>query len=119
MLQATGIHKSYGKLHILKGVDLDVEKGEIITIVGASGAGKSTLLHIIGTLDGHDQTGAVKLGVAQIGAVRHLTVGLVAVTGPAMTRLAVAFLLKQSHAIGNVGGVEGLLLLSLRFRCGA
>ncbi|HYK77234.1 MAG TPA: ABC transporter ATP-binding protein [Daejeonella sp.] len=51
MLQATGIKKSYGKLQILKGVDLQVETGEIVTIVGASGAGKSTLLHIIGTLD--------------------------------------------------------------------
>lgn len=60
MLQATGIHKSYGKLHILKGVDLEVQKGEIITIVGASGAGKSTLLHIIGTLDKQDE-GTVKL----------------------------------------------------------
>lgn len=60
MLQARGIHKSYGKLHILKGVDLDVQKGEIITIIGASGAGKSTLLHIIGTLDRQDQ-GSVRL----------------------------------------------------------
>ncbi|MGJ1431872.1 ABC transporter ATP-binding protein [Sphingobacterium spiritivorum] len=51
MLQAKGIYKSYGDLSILKGVDLEVDKGEIVTIVGASGAGKSTLLHIIGTLD--------------------------------------------------------------------
>ncbi|WP_270090854.1 ABC transporter ATP-binding protein [Sphingobacterium sp. SYP-B4668] len=54
MLQAKGIHKSYGDLTILKGVDLEVDKGEIVTIVGASGAGKSTLLHIIGTLDKSD-----------------------------------------------------------------
>lgn len=54
MLLAKGITKSYGKLSILKGVDLSVSKGEIITIVGASGAGKSTLLHIIGTLDKPD-----------------------------------------------------------------
>ncbi|WP_409590541.1 ABC transporter ATP-binding protein [Sphingobacterium sp.] len=51
MLQAKGIYKSYSDLSILKGVDLEVDKGEIVTIVGASGAGKSTLLHIIGTLD--------------------------------------------------------------------
>ena len=51
MLQAKGIKKSFGKLQILKGVDLDIKRGEIVTIVGPSGAGKSTLLHIIGTLD--------------------------------------------------------------------
>lgn len=68
MLEARGIHKSYGKLHILKGVDLDVNKGEIITIVGASGAGKSTLLHIIGTLDQQDQ-GTVRLNNVEVGSL--------------------------------------------------
>jgi lipoprotein-releasing system ATP-binding protein len=54
MLKARSIHKSYGQLQILKGVDLTVEKGEIVTIVGASGAGKSSLLNILGTLDKAD-----------------------------------------------------------------
>ncbi|RWY54086.1 ABC transporter ATP-binding protein [Mucilaginibacter gilvus] len=54
MLKAQSIHKSYGQLHILKGVDLEVNRGEIVTIVGASGAGKSSLLNILGTLDNAD-----------------------------------------------------------------
>lgn len=54
MLRAESIHKSYGQLQILKGVDLEVKKGEIVTIVGASGAGKSSLLNILGTLDRPD-----------------------------------------------------------------
>ena len=55
MIEVKNIHKSFGDLHVLKGIDLHVEKGEIVAIIGKSGAGKTTLLQIIGTLDKPDQ----------------------------------------------------------------
>ena len=50
MIRATEIHKSFGTLEVLKGIDLHIERGEVVTIVGPSGAGKTTLLQILGTL---------------------------------------------------------------------
>jgi lipoprotein-releasing system ATP-binding protein len=61
MLAVRNIIKSYGSLQVLKGVSLDISRGEIVSIVGSSGAGKSTLLHIIGTLDFPD-AGEILLG---------------------------------------------------------
>jgi len=84
MLKAQSIHKSYGQLQILKGVDLEVKKGEIVTIVGASGAGKSSLLNILGTLDrpdsgklfieGHELN---KLSNKNLSAFRNLKIGFI------------------------------------------
>lgn len=84
MLHARGIYKSYGALPILKGVDLHVAKGEIVSLVGASGAGKSTLLHIVGTLDKPDQgtvhiqgTDIGTLTAKQLSAFRNQHIGFV------------------------------------------
>jgi len=60
MIQIRNITKSFGELQVLKGIDLDIKKGEIVSIVGASGAGKTTLLQIMGTLDKAD-TGTITI----------------------------------------------------------
>ncbi|MEQ9467369.1 MAG: ABC transporter ATP-binding protein [Ekhidna sp.] len=68
MLKAENIQKSYNGLEVLKGINLSIEKGEVVSIVGASGAGKSTLLHILGTLDTPDQ-GKVMLNDVEVSSL--------------------------------------------------
>ena len=84
MLQANGITKRYESLQVLKGVDLSVAKGEIVSIVGSSGAGKSTLLHILGTLDAADAGKIIinnqevqALKGRKLAAFRNLNIGFV------------------------------------------
>jgi lipoprotein-releasing system ATP-binding protein len=69
LVVAQGLEKSYGSLHVLKGIDLTIQKGEIVSIVGASGAGKSTLLHLLGTLDMPDK-GKISLNGQEIQDLR-------------------------------------------------
>lgn len=63
MIQIRGIKKSFGSLEVLKGIDLDIERGKVVSIVGASGAGKTTLLQIMGTLDRADSGSVIIDGV--------------------------------------------------------
>ena len=87
MIQAQNIHKYYDDLHVLKGVDLHIKKGEIVSIVGASGAGKTTLLHILGTLDKPtiqnnssliiDGTDVLKLNDKELSKFRNLNLGFI------------------------------------------
>lgn len=84
MIKIQGITKSFGKLEVLKGIDLDIGKGEIVSIVGPSGAGKTTLLQIIGTLDRPDSgeiiidgTDTGSLGKNKLAAFRNSKIGFV------------------------------------------
>ncbi|MEW6467539.1 MAG: ABC transporter ATP-binding protein [Bacteroidota bacterium] len=84
MILAENIHKSYGHLHVLKGVNLEIRQGEVISVVGASGAGKTTLLHILGTLDRANSgkvlingTDVQQLARKQLSAFRNRNIGFV------------------------------------------
>ena len=66
MIKLRNITKSFGALQVLKGIDIDIEKGEIVSIVGPSGAGKTTLLQIMGTLDKAD-TGSIEIDGVDVG----------------------------------------------------
>jgi len=84
ILKGKQLKKSYGDLNVLKGIDIEIEKGEIVSIVGASGAGKSTLLHILGTLDNADEgelfikeQNVISLNSNQVARFRNLNIGFV------------------------------------------
>jgi lipoprotein-releasing system ATP-binding protein len=84
MLSANNIYKKFGPVEVLKGVDIEVTKGEVVSIVGPSGSGKSTLLHILGTLDKPDQgevfledTNMTKLEGRKLAAFRNKHIGFV------------------------------------------
>lgn len=84
MIDAKGIYKSFGNVNVIKGIDLHIDKGEIVTIVGASGAGKSTLLQIIGTLEKADKGDVVingqnvsKMNQKTLAAFRNKNIGFV------------------------------------------
>lgn len=84
MLEANNIHKSFGDLEILKGLDLSIAKGEIISIVGSSGAGKTTLLQVLGTLSKADQGDVLYDGISlkkmnsrQLAQFRNQNIGFI------------------------------------------
>ena len=70
MIELQGITKSFGTLQVLKGIDLMIEKGEVVSIVGPSGAGKTTLLQIMGTLDKAD-TGTILLNGTEVSCLKE------------------------------------------------
>lgn len=84
MIRGKNIHKAYGKIQVLKGVDIDINKGEVVSIVGPSGSGKSTLLHILGTLDKADdgdvlvnETNILNLSSKKLAGFRNKNIGFI------------------------------------------
>ena len=119
MIRAKDIEKSYGTLRVLKGVDLQVDRSEVVSIVGASGAGKSTLLHILGTLLHPDRgcveidgTDVVKLNERELARFRNKNIGFV---------FQAHHLLPEFSAIENVmipAMIAGESMSSMRDRAG-
>ena len=132
MLQAKEIHKSYGQLNILRGVDLDVEPKQIVAIVGASGAGKSTFLHILGTLDKPDSGDVIingtqisSLSQKKISAFRNEQIGFIFQFHhllPEFTALEniciPAYIAQKSRRETETRAIELLEMLGLEHRAG-
>ena len=102
MLKAQNIHKSYGKLHILKGVDLEVEKGEIVTIVGQSGAGKSSLLNILGTLDRPD-SGQLFINNQELNQLSNKNLSV-------FRNLKIGFIFQFHHLLSEFDAIENVCI---------
>lgn len=105
MLKAHAIHKSYGQLKILKGVDLEVNKGEIVTIVGASGAGKSSLLNILGTLDKPD-SGSVTIGNTDVSKLNNKDLS-------AFRNKQIGFVFQFHHLLVEFNALENVCIPAL------
>jgi lipoprotein-releasing system ATP-binding protein len=105
ILVAKNIHKSYNDLHILKGIDLSVAKGEIVAIVGSSGAGKTTLLQILGTLDTPD------LGTLEIGGTNPFTLNGKKLS--AFRNQEISFIFQFHQLLPEFTAVENVMLPAL------
>lgn len=102
MLQARSIRKSYGQLQILKGVDLTVQQGEIVTIVGASGAGKSSLLNILGTLDKPD-SGQLFINDVELNQLSNKNLS-------AFRNREIGFIFQFHHLLAEFNAIENICI---------
>ena len=102
MLKATGVKKKYGDLAVLKGVDIEVKAGEVVSIVGSSGAGKSTLLHIAGTLDNAD-SGSVYINDVNAGSLRGNTLS-------AFRNKHIGFIFQFHHLLPEFSALENVCI---------
>ncbi|MES2647684.1 MAG: ABC transporter ATP-binding protein [Bacteroidota bacterium] len=102
MLKAAGVRKKYGDLDVLKGVDIEVEAGEVVSIVGSSGAGKSTFLHIAGTLDSPD-SGSVQINNTLVSDLRGNTLS-------AFRNRHIGFIFQFHHLLPEFTALENVCI---------
>jgi lipoprotein-releasing system ATP-binding protein len=105
MISTTGLYKSYDSLQVLKGIDLKINKGEIVSIVGASGAGKSTLLHILGTLDRADK-GKVIIDEIEV-------TGLSSKKLSQFRNVKIGFVFQSHHLLPEFTAIENVMMPAL------
>ncbi|HNP98952.1 MAG TPA: ABC transporter ATP-binding protein [Bacteroidia bacterium] len=105
MIHANAIRKSFDNLQVLKGIDLTIETGEIISIVGASGAGKSTLLHILGTLERPD-SGQVKIDGVDITGLSPKKLAL-------FRNSKIGFVFQSHHLLPEFTALENVMMPAL------
>ena len=105
MIHANNISKSYGNVSVLKNINLDVSKGEIVSIVGASGAGKSTLLHIIGTLDKAD-SGSITINSTNVAALRDKALS-------SFRNKEIGFVYQFHHLLSEFTALENVIIPAL------
>jgi lipoprotein-releasing system ATP-binding protein len=105
MLTAKGIVKSYDSLQILKGIDLEVAEGEIVSIVGSSGAGKTTLLQILGTLDRPDK------GIIQVNGIDPFSLSAKKLS--TFRNQSIGFIFQSHQLLPEFSALENIALPSL------
>lgn len=105
IISARGIHKSFGTLHVLKGVDFEAQRGEVVSIMGASGAGKSTLLQILGTLSTPDE-GTVEIDGTDV-------FGLSSKDLSAFRGSKIGFVFQAHHLLPEFTALENVMIPAL------
>lgn len=105
IIEARNILKSYASLQVLKGIDLSITKGEIVSIVGASGAGKSTLLHILGTLDRADR-GTIRVHDTEVNALSSRKLA-------AFRNRHIGFVFQFHHLLPEFTALENVMMPAL------
>ncbi len=102
MIKVHNIHKSFGSLEVLKGIDLVVSKGEIVSVVGASGAGKTTLLQIVGTLEKAD-SGSVSINNTELGNLNDREIS-------AFRNTNIGFVFQFHHLLPEFSALENICI---------